>query len=102
MKYNNQTLIAFLRARGWQELGKNERFYVFVPPEDFPYSFDDPRFFIPIYTDNPTYNRQMTPLVATIADLYNIQFDDFVDVIRTSPEKIKKMGKLINEIMAFV
>ena len=102
MKYNNQTLMAFLRAKGWIDLGKNQRFYVFTPPKDFPYTFDDPNFFIPIHTDNPTYNRQMQPLVATIADLYDIQLQDFTDVISTSPERIKKTGKLISEIMAFV
>lgn len=92
MNYNNQTLIAFLRSKGWSEVGQNERFYAFEPPKDFHVQFDESTFYIPIHTENPTYERQMQPIVEMIADLYNIELEDFTDVISTTPEKIRKTG----------
>jgi hypothetical protein len=97
---NQETVIAFLKTKGWSPAGDNSKFFRFQPPEQFHF---EPEFIleIPKNEESITYIRYMKLITSALADMYQIDKERLEALFSKSLEEIKTERSLTRGMMAY-
>lgn len=86
---SNDTTIAFLKAKGWKEAERTRRYHVLRPPGHIKtQSGFDLR--IPIRTDGHDYQEYMTQIAFSIADLYEMNKWELMQLLSSSIAELQR------------
>jgi len=86
---SNDTTIAFLKSKGWKVVDKTRRYFILRPPNHIK-TASGFEFRIPIRTDGHDYREYMTQISFSIADLYEINKWDLLQVLSSSIAELQK------------
>ena len=96
----SQTVIAFLKSKGWNQVGENSKFFRFKPPSQFRF---EKNFLldIPKNESTLTYHRYMLNIAESIAELYNVDKEKLQILFSKTLEEIKTERLLTRGMMAY-
>ena len=93
-----ESVIAFMRFKGWEVIDKSKGFYTLKPPTDItPKSI---RYKIPYSVKDYTYPLLATERVKEIADLYNWNQNSLINFLSKSTKEIDEILQLSMALVA--
>lgn len=100
----SSTIIAFLKSKGWslskKKKGKTKPFQTLSPPKEF--KFDEPFIYkIPTNEKAIDYHESSLRIVFSIAELYELNKWQLLDLLSKSIYEIKKDVEEKQKIIAF-
>lgn len=83
----------FLQERGWRRVRSDKQYFTLKPPPELKFE-NDFMYRIPVNEEAPDYREYAIRQVFSIAELYNRDRFQLLDLLSKSVDKIKKNAKL--------
>lgn len=96
----SETVIAFLKSKGWKPAGETNKFFCFSPPTKF--RFED-KFVLEIPKNEKafTYNRYMINITEALSELYKFDKDQLEMLFSKTLDDIKTERVLTRGMLAY-
>jgi hypothetical protein len=88
-KPRNKTIVAYLKSNGWQLEKTGEVYFHMRPPKDMAFDDKDFQYLVPVYEDARGYDEFTFGVVRSISELYEVKFQELLDLFSQSLEEIK-------------
>ena len=97
-----ETVVAFLKARGWVLEKKDLISFILIPPAEFkpePHA----RFYVPLprFEKAKDFELHINLVLNTISELYEIEKEKLITLFSESLEEMRKETKMRKEILEF-
>ena len=96
---NPQTIVAFLKSRGWKLVGSSSQFYTLKAPKDLQLASDF-EYRIPANQQAKDFQEYAMRQVMSIAELYQMNKWVLLDLMAQSLDQIKEDVKLKQSLIA--
>ncbi len=88
-KPRNKTIVAYLKSKGWQLEKIGEVYFHMKPPKDMTFDDKDFQYLVPVHEDTRGYDEFTFGVVRSISELYEVKFQELLDLFSQSIEEIK-------------
>ena len=95
-----KTMLAFLRANGFEQEDENKVFYIMRPPSFMKFEGDF-HYFIPRHEKFSDYKRVAENLVESFSQLFEMDIDDLRELLSQDLKTIKENAEIGAKMAAF-
>ncbi len=92
-------IVAFLQAKGWELVGKNDLYYIFNPPADIGF-LTKFQYFVPNNERFSDYEKVSEMIVSGLSDLYELDYQSFYSALCQKDAQMEQFLLNSNELLA--